>query len=991
MLKITPKECHNDNFPNVTGICMISLECQQRSGLTIGACRDGHLFGACCHDPLASQLQQQHQGQQEVIKSTTEATTTTTTEADPSSFSASSSSQQENNEVIPIDSDAQLDSQTSIPSLIDTFSELSPTFLSELALDEHTTGMYASLPISDGSDIEDQHQSFMKQKIQDATSAANMISTEFLTTTDRNPRTSTSTVKFHGVEPTGGGEVFQDEVGSIDGLDLDFKDNMIKYIDEIVTMRNNELTAPPAPQPSPPETEQDTPEVPVVPVEPVVIPTESVEEPVPIPEAVRIRNELDDMPFSTYTIVSSTKPAEDGHEIHTIISTTGSGDKMLPSTTTPVPPSSEEIVGVTVARSIGSIPSSTESSENNEINEIKDVTESTTQEQASSTESVKPTKFTFSKLKYSPRPFKQRHTTEKVVWTRPPTSTPIPPWKNAKPVELEEDEEEDEEEEEEDDIRNNLISSSSTQAASIEETTVASSSTEGGVSSSTSYFADDNVEAHNYHGGVEQTTYTSDYPSYSSYFPSSYTPSQVSYYPQSSYSPPPSSYAPSQSSYSPPQSSYSPPQSSYSPPQSSYSPPVSSYSPPQQSYYAPQSSYSPSQSSYSPPQPLDTSSPSSYSSYYTDSSPHPYSSSSPAYIPEEETSSEPSTTAPSESYSSTTGFGFDWSSPTILSLLKATSENLEKYYYGSSNTSRNDLEDIPNTTENEIETSPSSISTSTTTGKSSSTTWKSTPQMSDGISSSHNTDASTAGGAVRTTGLFSTNPNPTASSSWDSSIDSFVDQVVEGIVHDLNKSNKIDDMIFNNQNKQAQGVSSTTVGTTKKLVNATSTTPAPAEKSSGKSSKHSASREKSKHKSRPNKTSTSTESPTPSTTSKERLKKVKTKVPAAVASTASKRRTNKNKVKPVKKVTTSSIKTANSTRKRLDYKKDCGVRPLIKRGRIVGGTPSQFGSWPWHALVKETVWWGIFSKIKCGGVLIGPQHVLTAGKQDNLARSYTKY
>jgi len=29
---------------------MISLECQQRSGTVIGACRDGVLFGACCHD-----------------------------------------------------------------------------------------------------------------------------------------------------------------------------------------------------------------------------------------------------------------------------------------------------------------------------------------------------------------------------------------------------------------------------------------------------------------------------------------------------------------------------------------------------------------------------------------------------------------------------------------------------------------------------------------------------------------------------------------------------------------------------------------------------------------------------------------------------------------------------------------------------------------------------------------------------------------------------
>jgi hypothetical protein len=52
----------------------------------------------------------------------------------------------------------------------------------------------------------------------------------------------------------------------------------------------------------------------------------------------------------------------------------------------------------------------------------------------------------------------------------------------------------------------------------------------------------------------------------------------------------------------------------------------------------------------------------------------------------------------------------------------------------------------------------------------------------------------------------------------------------------------------------------------------------------------------------------------------------------------------------------------------------CGVRPLARQSRIVGGNPSIHGNWPWHTLVKETVWWGMYSKIKCGGVLIGPKH-----------------
>lgn len=57
---------------------------------------------------------------------------------------------------------------------------------------------------------------------------------------------------------------------------------------------------------------------------------------------------------------------------------------------------------------------------------------------------------------------------------------------------------------------------------------------------------------------------------------------------------------------------------------------------------------------------------------------------------------------------------------------------------------------------------------------------------------------------------------------------------------------------------------------------------------------------------------------------------------------------------------------------------DCGVRTLKKSGRIVGGTASKFGQWPWQALVKEATWLGLFSKNKCGGVLIAPKYVLTA-------------
>jgi len=79
--------------------------------------------------------------------------------------------------------------------------------------------------------------------------------------------------------------------------------------------------------------------------------------------------------------------------------------------------------------------------------------------------------------------------------------------------------------------------------------------------------------------------------------------------------------------------------------------------------------------------------------------------------------------------------------------------------------------------------------------------------------------------------------------------------------------------------------------------------------------------------------------------------------------------------------TTTTQTTTKSTTQhpnKWDYKRDCGVRPLRGSGRIVGGTKTKFGDWPWQVLVKESTWLGLFTKNKCGGVLISDRHVLTA-------------
>lgn len=76
--------------------------------------------------------------------------------------------------------------------------------------------------------------------------------------------------------------------------------------------------------------------------------------------------------------------------------------------------------------------------------------------------------------------------------------------------------------------------------------------------------------------------------------------------------------------------------------------------------------------------------------------------------------------------------------------------------------------------------------------------------------------------------------------------------------------------------------------------------------------------------------------------------------------------------------TTTTTSTTPTSTVSWDYRTDCGVRPIRGEGRIVGGTKSQFGDWPWHVLVKESTLLGLFTKNKCGGVLISNKHVLTA-------------
>lgn len=73
-----------------------------------------------------------------------------------------------------------------------------------------------------------------------------------------------------------------------------------------------------------------------------------------------------------------------------------------------------------------------------------------------------------------------------------------------------------------------------------------------------------------------------------------------------------------------------------------------------------------------------------------------------------------------------------------------------------------------------------------------------------------------------------------------------------------------------------------------------------------------------------------------------------------------------------------TVTTTTTTQRPYVAKRDCGVRPMKREGRVVGGRDSHLGEFPWSVLIRETSLMGLFVKTKCGGVLIDLKWVLTA-------------
>lgn len=133
----------------------------------------------------------------------------------------------------------------------------------------------------------------------------------------------------------------------------------------------------------------------------------------------------------------------------------------------------------------------------------------------------------------------------------------------------------------------------------------------------------------------------------------------------------------------------------------------------------------------------------------------------------------------------------------------------------------------------------------------------------------------------------------------------------------------------------------------------------------------------------------------PTTPASGRPTTLKSKPTAGQVSTTKKAVVTTKRPKPTKKVTTtpstelvtaedvSTVSEGTTTgipdlTSATDHQKVCGIRPHVKAGRIVGGKGAVYGEWPWQVLVRESTWLGLFTKNKCGGVLITNKYVITA-------------
>ena len=226
-------------------------------------------------------------------------------------------------------------------------------------------------------------------------------------------------------------------------------------------------------------------------------------------------------------------------------------------------------------------------------------------------------------------------------------------------------------------------------------------------------------------------------------------------------------------------------------------------------------------------------------------------------------------------------------------------------------------------------------------------------------------------------------------------VDAFVNKLVESLQGNFQS---LKDVVYSGNGTTAASVAPSNV--TRRPINGSITTRRPTRKPTTRPSSLSATTGPTK---RP---ATTTKRPTrttqkPSSSEKPTRPKTTTSKPKPTTSqnvTTKRPQVTTKRPKPTRKTTTApssstetippeeqSLALLNTTESsdtetnQPEFRTRCGLRPLVSRaGKIVGGKGAQFGEWPWQVLVREATWLGLFTKNKCGGVLITDKYVITA-------------
>ncbi|XP_029172443.1 serine protease lint [Nylanderia fulva] len=227
-------------------------------------------------------------------------------------------------------------------------------------------------------------------------------------------------------------------------------------------------------------------------------------------------------------------------------------------------------------------------------------------------------------------------------------------------------------------------------------------------------------------------------------------------------------------------------------------------------------------------------------------------------------------------------------------------------------------------------------------------------------------------------------------------VDAFVNKLVESLQGNFQN---LKEVVYSGNGTTAASVAPSTSSVTKRPVNGSVTTRKPTRKPTTKPTSLSATTGPTKKPAattkRPTRTTqkpTSSEKPTrpktttsrpskPTTSQNVTTKKpqVTTKRPRPTRKPTTIPSSSTETIPPEEQSLTLSNTTESSDTNQPEFRTRCGLRPLVSRaGKIVGGKGAQFGEWPWQVLVREATWLGLFTKNKCGGVLITDKYVITA-------------